>query len=127
MSCQQRGALWERLMRPFLLAALNTEPEESSAALAGAVLRETLAKGGRAYRPRIAHPTLAAAFVDPALAFLESKGATVRLGTRLRGLTLDGRRAMALDTGRGHRAGRRRRCGGAGGAALGGRRTWCPA
>ena len=42
-----RGPLWERLMRPFLLAALNTEPEESSAALAGQVLRETLAKGGR--------------------------------------------------------------------------------
>ena len=33
-------------MRPFLLAALNTEPEDASAALAGAVLRETLAKGG---------------------------------------------------------------------------------
>ena len=45
-----------------------------SAALAGAVMRETLAKGGRAYRPRIAHPTLAAAFVDPALAFLQAQG-----------------------------------------------------
>ena len=43
-------------------------------------MRETLAKGGRAYRPRIAHPTLAAAFVDPALAFLESKGAKVAVG-----------------------------------------------
>ena len=32
------------------------------------MIRETLAKGGRAYRPRIAHPTLAAAFIDPALA-----------------------------------------------------------
>ena len=82
-----RGPLWERLMRPFLLAALNTEPEESSAALAGQVLRETLAKGGRHYRPRIAHPSLAAAFVDPALAYLNAKGATVQLGTRLRGMT----------------------------------------
>jgi squalene-associated FAD-dependent desaturase len=92
-----RGALWERLMRPFLLAALNTEPEKSSAALAGAVLRETLAKGGRFYRPRIAHPTLAAAFVDPAMAFLSGKHATVHLGTRLRGITLGPRVAMALD------------------------------
>ena len=83
-----RGPLWERLMQPFLLAALNTEPEDASAALAGAVLRETLAKGGRAYRPRIAHPTLAAAFVDPALAYLKAKGAKVQLGTRLRGITL---------------------------------------
>jgi squalene-associated FAD-dependent desaturase len=96
---KDRGPLWERLMRPFLLAALNTEPEESSAALAGAVLRETLAKGGRFYRPRIAHPTLAAAFIDPALSFLESRSASVQMATRLRGLTFNGRDAMALDTG----------------------------
>jgi squalene-associated FAD-dependent desaturase len=96
---KERGALWERLMRPFLLAVLNTEPEESSAALAGAVLRETLAKGGRHYRPRIAHPTLADAFVAPALKYLESKGAQVRLGARLRGLTVTHRHVMALETG----------------------------
>jgi squalene-associated FAD-dependent desaturase len=94
---RERGFLWRRLMQPFLLAALNTEPADSSAALAGAVLRETLAKGGRFYRPRIAHPTLAAAFVDPALRFLTGKGASVRLSTRLRGLTLGPRGAMALD------------------------------
>jgi hydroxysqualene dehydroxylase len=94
-----RGPLWERLMRPFLLAALNTEPEESSAALAGGVLRETLAKGGRHYRPRIAHPTLAAAFVDPALNYLKSKGATVQLSTRLRDIGFDGRLATALNSG----------------------------
>jgi squalene-associated FAD-dependent desaturase len=96
---KDRGALWQRLMRPFLLAALNTEPEDSSAALAGAVLRETLAKGGRFYRPRIAHPTLAGAFVDPALVYLQSRGASVQLGTRLRGLTFNGPQAIALDTG----------------------------
>jgi len=96
-----RGALWEGLMRPFLLAALNTQPEESSAALAGAVLRETLAKGGRHYRPRIAHPTLAAAFVDPALDFLASREAGVKLGTRLRGFTFNGRQVMAMETSEG--------------------------
>ncbi len=94
-----RGPLWRRLMHPFLLAALNTEPEESSAVLAGAVLRETLAKGGRYYRPRIAHPTLAAAFIDPALAYLQARDAKVQLGTRLRGITLGRRSAMALDLG----------------------------
>ena len=65
----------------------------------GAVLRETFAKGGRFYRPRIAHPTLAAAFIDPALATLTARDASIRLGTRLRGLTLNGRSAMALDLG----------------------------
>lgn len=96
---KEHGPLWQRLMRPFLLAVMNTEPEESSAALAGAVLRETLARGGRHYRPRIAHPSLAAAFVDPALKFLEEKGADVRLGTRLRSLTFNGRHVMALAVG----------------------------
>jgi len=96
--CCGSRPLWERLMRPFLLAALNTEPEDSSAALAGAVLRGTLAKGGRHYRPRIAHPTLAAAFVDPALNYLKAKGATLQLSTRLRDLAFDGRNAMALNT-----------------------------
>jgi len=91
------GLLWERLMRPFLLAALNTEPETASAALAGAVIRETLAKGGKHYRPRIAHPTLAAAFVDPALAFLASKGAKVQLGERCRRIVFGRTHAVALE------------------------------
>jgi len=93
-----KGVLWDRLLRPFFLGALNTQPEEASALLAGAIVRGTFAKGGRAYRVRIAHPTLGAAFVDPALSFLQNRGASVKLGTRLRGLTFDGRFAMALDT-----------------------------
>src|SRR5579872_7000541 len=88
---KERGPLWRRLMHPFLLAVLNTEPEVSSAALAGAVLRETLAKGGRTYRPRIAHPSLAAAFIDPALKYLDVRGVSVRLGTRVRGIPRDER------------------------------------
>ena len=94
---KDRGLLWQRLMRPFLLAALNTEPDESSAKLSGALLRETLAKGGSHYRPRIAHPTLAAAFIDPALAYLKSHDGAVRLSTRLRGMTLGPREVMTLD------------------------------
>ena len=62
------GVLWEKFLRPVLLAALNTAPEEASADLAGAIVRETLAKGGRHIRPlHRASPSLAAAFVDPAL------------------------------------------------------------
>jgi hydroxysqualene dehydroxylase len=91
------GPLWERLMRPFLLAALNTEPETGSAVLAAAVIRETLAKGGRAYRPRIAHPTLAAAFVDPALALLAQRNASVDFGQRLRRIVFDGTKVNALE------------------------------
>lgn len=95
LPCQ--GALWERLMRPFLLAALNTEPEAASARLAAAVVSETLLKGGAYYRPRVAHPTLAAAFVDPALAFLTARGAEIRFGQRLRAVVFDAREAVALE------------------------------
>ncbi len=91
------GPLWDRLLHPFLLAVLNTDPASGSAKLAGAVIRESLAKGGMAYRPRIAHPTLASAFVDPALKYLAAKGADVRIGQRVRGLTFDAGRAVALD------------------------------
>jgi hypothetical protein len=38
--------------------------------LAANVLKETLAKGGLASAPRIAMPTLGAAFIDPAIAWL---------------------------------------------------------
>jgi len=93
MTC--RGPLWDRLLRPLLVSVLNTAPEEGSADLAGAVLRESLAKGGMASRPRIATPTLDAAFVEPALARLRSAGAEIHLGRRLRALGLtEGRVSM---------------------------------
>ena len=90
------GPLWERLLEPFLLAALNTNPREGSAALAAAVIRETLALGGDHYKPRIASPHLAAAFVDPALAWLAAHGAQVSLGQRLRALDDSDGRITAL-------------------------------
>ncbi len=102
------GPLWERLLAPVLLAALNTPPAEASAALAAGVLRETLGRGGLAMRSRIAEPTLAAAFVDPALTWLEGRGARLATGRRLRALEFsadavsallwaDGREAVAAD------------------------------
>jgi squalene-associated FAD-dependent desaturase len=91
-----RRVLWERLMRPLLLAALNTEPEEASANLAAAVLRETLALGGEAYRPRIASPTLAAAFIDPAVGYLKRSG-QIRFGQRLQRIVTEGPRVTSLE------------------------------
>jgi len=59
-----RGMLWDMFLRPLLVSVLNTPPEEAAADLAGAVMRETFAKGGRAIHPRIAAPSLAEAFVE---------------------------------------------------------------
>ena len=95
LSC--KGVLWERLLRPFFLGALNTQPEEASARLAGELVRRTFLKGGNAYRSRIAHPTLAAAFVDPALAYLKIRGGRVALGERLRAIVFDSHGATALE------------------------------
>ena len=90
------GPAWERLMAPFLLAALNTTAEEGDAGLAAAVIRETLARGGAAYRPRVAEPTLDAAFVAPALTWLAEHGARVRLSRRLRTLRFEAGRVAEL-------------------------------
>ena len=94
VDCQ--GPVWARLMRPFLLAALNLAPEQGSAELAGQVIRETLLKGGRAYAPRVPTPGLAAAFVDPAVAFVEAHGGRVRLSRRLTRLQVEDGRVRTL-------------------------------
>ena len=91
------GPLYERLWRPVLLAGLNTDPREGSAALAAAILRETLAAGGRACRPLIASEGLSPTFIDPALAFLKMRNATVRFGERLRAIRFESARAAELE------------------------------
>jgi squalene-associated FAD-dependent desaturase len=93
------GPLWERLIEPLMLAALNTEPAQGSAELAGAIVRETLAVGGRAYAPRIADPSLDAAFIAPALAFLAARGADVRIGRRVESIETDAARALGFRLG----------------------------
>jgi squalene-associated FAD-dependent desaturase len=92
-----KGTLYDRLWQPLLLAALNTDPPESSAALAAAIIRGTLAKGGDACRPLIASDGLAAAFVDPALSYLAQRGAHVRFDHALRALVTSDSRVDALE------------------------------
>src|SRR5262249_27875042 len=91
--------IYQRLWHPVLLAALNTDPAEASARLAGAVVRETLAAGGRACRPLIARDGLSEAFIEPALRFIDKKGGAIRYGARLRTLAFAGRRLRSRDFG----------------------------
>jgi hydroxysqualene dehydroxylase len=93
------GLLYERLWRPFFLAALNTEPAEASSHLAAAVVRETLGRGGRACRPLIATHGLSDAFIAPALDYLVKRGAKIRFDHRLRAIEFANGRAAALDFG----------------------------
>jgi hypothetical protein len=93
------GPLWERLLDPVLLAVLNTPPGEGSLRLTANVLRETIARGGKALHPCVAVPSLAEAFINPALGWLASHGARAELGRRLRALTFEGDRVASLDWG----------------------------
>jgi squalene-associated FAD-dependent desaturase len=92
------GPVYERLGHPLLLAALNVEPPDGSAALSGAIVRETLLAGGQACRPLIARG-LTEVLVDPALAYLKGKGCDVHFGHQLRALDLRDGKAHSLDFG----------------------------
>jgi squalene-associated FAD-dependent desaturase len=96
-----RGAFWERVVDPMLLAVLNCAPEEGSAWLAGRFLLASFARGGQACRTMVPTPTLDAAFIEPALAWLAARGTTPRFGRRLRKLGFAGDRVTALDFGDG--------------------------
>ena len=94
MAC--RGPLYENMARPFLLAALNTDPAKASSALARQVMRETLAKGAAACRPILAREGLSHALIDPALTYLARRGARVAFSTRLRALSFQDSQATTL-------------------------------
>src|SRR5882724_2898335 len=83
-----KGTLYQRLVQPLLLAALNVDPPEGSAGLAGAIVRETLLAGGQACRPLIARDGLSAVLVEPAIKLLQDKGASIQFGHELRELVM---------------------------------------
>jgi squalene-associated FAD-dependent desaturase len=93
------GPLYDRLVEPLFLAALNIEPLHGSGELAARLLRETLAIGGKACRPLIAPQGIGNAFVAPALRTLRESGIEVLLQRPLHGLRFAGERVSALDFG----------------------------
>jgi len=90
---------WRRVVEPMMLAVLNCPAAEGSAWLAARFLRESFLRGGKACRTMVAHPTLDAVFIDPALAWLRLRGASMRFSERLRSLRFDGDRVVELDYG----------------------------
>lgn len=90
------GPLFRRLIEPLVVAVLNTEPANASAALLGRMIVETFGRGGSACRPLIAKVGLAASLVDPALKRLGALGVTLLYTHRLRVLESDGGRVAAL-------------------------------
>ncbi len=94
-----KTTLYERLWRPVMLAALNVEPAEADAQVAITLFKETFGGGGAACKPIIAHQGMSSAYIDPAIAYLEPRGASFQYGRTLRGIDYEGERAAALDFG----------------------------
>lgn len=91
--------LYKRFWEPLTLAVLNTTPDLGQAQLLWSVIRETFLLGGKASRPLAATKGLGPAFIDPAVAHLEAKGAEIRFNARLRAAEFSDRRVSALDFG----------------------------
>lgn len=90
------GPLYRRLIAPLAIAALNVAPGRGSARLLGAVIDETLSQGGAACLPRFPKEGLSETFIDPAIAALHEKGAEIRQGARIAGLSIEDERIVAL-------------------------------
>jgi len=93
------GTLYQRLVQPLLLAALNVDPPEGSAGLAGAIVREALLAGGQACRPLIARDGLSSVLIEPAVKLLQEKGATIQFGHELREFVMVGDKVGELKFG----------------------------
>ena len=88
--------LYRRLLDPLMVAALNIDTPSGSSRLAAQVARETLLRGGRACRPLVFEQGLSTAFVDPALAWLTERGATLRFEHELEGLSATDQKVTAI-------------------------------
>lgn len=79
-------ALLTRLLEPLVLATMNTPVRLACAETFVRVLADSLAGPARATDFLLPRPTLSTMFVDPALAWLDRQGATIRTGCDVRGL-----------------------------------------
>jgi squalene-associated FAD-dependent desaturase len=92
---ERTGPLYDRLLEPLAISALNTRPDAALASLLLAVVRETLMRGGHACVPSFPRQGLSESFVDPAVRRIRDRGGDVLLG----------RRVLALETTAGRVAG----------------------
>lgn len=91
--------LYRNLVEPLCVAVLNVEPERASAKLMAAVLRETVLRGAGPSRPIISKNGLSKTFAEPALRYLEARGAAVHLGRRINGFVEQNGEVAALKSG----------------------------
>ncbi len=95
-SVLRRGELYRRLLEPLAVSALNTPVETASARLLGAVVAQSLAAGGAACVPAFPREGLSESFIDPAVSWLEARGAQVLTGRRIATVVVEDGRAVRL-------------------------------
>ncbi len=89
------------LWGPLTRSILNTDPVEGDARLLAAVLRQGLLRGAAAACPLVARQSLSASLIEPALTYLQAKGAHIRFTTPLRDFHRGNDRLTALRVGTG--------------------------
>ncbi len=92
----RNDTLYRRLVEPLAVAALNTPPDTALARLLGAVMRETLFRGGGACIPAVPREGLSESLIDPAVAWLRARDCEVVTGRRVAGLRIEAGRVREL-------------------------------
>jgi hydroxysqualene dehydroxylase len=93
--------LYRRLIEPLATAALNTPPDVALGRLLGAVMRETLFRGGGACIPAVPREGLSESLIEPAVAWLRARGCVVLTSRRVAALRTDRGRVSELITSEG--------------------------
>jgi hydroxysqualene dehydroxylase len=97
----RKDTFYRRVIEPIAVAALNTPPDEALVRLLGAVMNETLFRGGSACIPAVAREGLSASLVDPAVAWLEGRGCPLITGRRVSALRVVAEHVTSLETSEG--------------------------
>jgi hydroxysqualene dehydroxylase len=93
----RHDTLYRRLVEPLAIAALNTPPDAGLAHLLGAVVRETLMRGGDACIPVFPREGLSESLIEPAVTWLRAHGSEMLFGRRVASLRVSGSRVTGLD------------------------------
>jgi squalene-associated FAD-dependent desaturase len=93
----KRNPLYRRFWEPFIIGALNTEPEIASAELLRNIFVQSFGAGGKACIPMIPKVGLSESFVIPCLNVLRQHGAEIKYYHRLRSLLWEGNNVRELD------------------------------
>ncbi|MDR3423761.1 MAG: hydroxysqualene dehydroxylase HpnE [Alphaproteobacteria bacterium] len=89
--------LYRRFWEPFIIGALNTQPEVASAKLLRNIIMQSFGAGGAACIPMIPKIGLSESFISPCLNVLRQHETEVKYYHRLRAMMWDGNVVRELD------------------------------